>query len=142
MRMRSAVSPLPAMPIASKRPIRRAPIAVVRMLLRAPTTWVEGLVVKAVFGELRRFLIDANGGPVRAHFFGLGFGLELNLRGAFAAAHGALQSRLEVDFLALVAGRVGIGDVVRQGRLTLPGAAHSGLEQLLGRIDESHKPFP
>ena len=69
---------------------------------------------------------------------GLGFGLELDLFRAFAAVHRALQRRLEVDFLALVPGRVGIGDVVGQRRLALPGAAHGGLQQLLGRIDESH----
>src|ERR1700691_2433971 len=165
MRTRSGASPLPAMPIASKSPIRpfcrscsggetdsgahdatcwsrsrgdsdrRAQDAVA-----GAEHLCESLVVEPVFGELRRFLIDTDAGAVRAVLFGLYFGLKLNLVKRFAAVHRALQLGLEVDFLAFVAGSIGVGDVARQGSLALPGAAHRGLEQLLGRLDGSHIP--
>ena len=70
MRMRSAVRPLPAMPIASKSPISRVPIAERMISLRVPMHLVERLVVEAVFGELRGFLVDAHAGAVGSGFAG------------------------------------------------------------------------
>src|SRR5579864_7797421 len=105
MRTRLALRPLPAMSMASNSP------TALDHAHRGSQNRVAGaqdlrerLVVKAVLGQLRRFLIDVDPVAVGSRRALLGFGGELHLAGGDFAGDRASQRRLEVDVLALVAG--------------------------------------
>ena len=58
------------------------------------------------------------------------------MRESSAAAHGRGERAVEVDVDALVAGRVGVGDVRRQRLVALAGARDGALERKLRGVEE------
>jgi len=99
------------------------------------------LVLERVGGELGGLDLGVDGVAVRA-----GDGGGVALRGEAgaqdgrppiaAALHRRAQRRVEVDVHALVAGRVRVGEVCGERRLTLGRSAYGALERELGGVEQ------
>src|SRR4051812_8479868 len=141
MRMRSAVSAEAEMSNASNMPMSLHPERRAQDVDARVRDLDSGLVLEAVGGELRRLGVDVDGRPVRADRADGAVGLRAERQRLEALlrlvrAERRLQRAVEVHVDSLVAGRLRVGEVVRQRGLALRGACHGLLEGKLCGVDQ------
>ena len=110
--------------------------------MRARGDLDERLVLEPVLGELGGLGVDVDAVAVGAHRRGASVvarSRALEPCSRVPPAHRRLQRRVEVDVLALVAGRVGVRDVGRERGCWRSAAPRDGaLEGELGGVEQFH----
>src|SRR5262245_10340661 len=147
MRIRSAVSAEAEMSKASNMPMSLHPDRGAHDVHARVGDLDGGLVLEAVGGELGRLGVDVDRRAVRADRADGAVGLRAEREAlepllGVTAAERRLQRAVEVHVDPLVAGRLRVGEVVRQRGLALRGACHGLLERKLSGVDQHGRIAP